>query len=504
MMPAAILASWQGPGDRAGNERPKQDAKRDPACATYTNDALLLFGGAVVLEDSLDLPDLLVEAGASFPDGLTVSAPDIQTGALDLLNKPSGRLIAYGYDDLSRRSSITRPNGTSSAYTYKDNGALDTFNHTLTGGGSVGYGFGYNRVLQITGRSTDNDLYAWTNHYNVDRGSSYGYDGENRLAAVALPNGTVTTAYDPSGRLRQTSASAATQFLYDGTALIAEYNATGGALIGRYVPGASIDETIAGYDAGGTKSWYHTDAQGSVVATSDGSGNAVVINQYGPNGEPGLVYQGRNQGRIRFTGQAMIFEAGTTGIPQILYDYKARIYAPKLGRFLQTDPIGAADDRNLYAYVGNDPINQTAPSGLFADMVKGKPQKAIQKQIDNCKDPAIAAALKDPAVKAALADARGQAAATGNEYGFEYGRSIFGGKGVTSVYSGSSGQMEVQSHFSSLMSGVWYREIQFHIHPNPTGPGLSGGPFSDMSLVRSGWDVVAMTEAGQTYCGVGQ
>ena len=62
-------------------------------------------------------------------------------------------------------------------------------------------------------------------------------------------------------------------------------------------------------------------------------------------------------GRFQYTGQTWLPELG-------LNYYKARMYAPHLGRFPPPDPIGYGAGPNLYAYVGNDPINWTDPLGL--------------------------------------------------------------------------------------------------------------------------------------------
>ena len=128
-------------------------------------------------------------------------------------------------------------------------------------------------------------------------------------------------------------------------------------------------------EPGGTTFGVVQDLHGDVVGLLDGSGNLVesyVYDVYGgrtvqyddgtvcPNVAWGAVCTSELGNPRGYTGQ---FLSGVTG----LYDFRNRLYDPRVRIFVSPDPLGFVDGYDLWQYVGGDPLNFVDPWGLESD-----------------------------------------------------------------------------------------------------------------------------------------
>jgi len=215
----------------------------------------------------------------------------------------------------------------------------------------------------------------------ANRLSGYSYDAAGNLLADGLGNTFTWDAnemisssngtsyfYDAEGSRVGKSGSAPTDTIYFGGRPVARF--TGGAWTDLIYGAGSLLAEVPGTQTGAPV-YRMTDPLGSSVGTLSSTGALTGgIQDYAPFGE--LFNGSSTSDPYKFTGKERDTESGN--------DYfSARYFGSSMGRFLSPDPLGGSlanpQSLNKYAYVLNDPLSNTDPTGLY--VCADDPQGAI-------------------------------------------------------------------------------------------------------------------------------
>src|SRR5579884_1259031 len=327
-----------------------------------------------------------VEDLLTFPDGMNPSG--LQTNA---------HTVTYALDDAGNRTSVSDSLSGATAYTP-------------------------NNLNQYTGSVGGNPIINGPEHEIANyQGISYTYMKDEHLIRVSSGNTTCELVYDGLGRCIKrtvrTQAQAIQQpnstprprptphprptprttptptptasptptpvgqvevtkyYIYDGDRPILKHDPTlpDAAWINLY--GKGVDEVLMRFDPTGPSPqpvFYQQDHEGSVTyLTYDAPpGQTPILEYYRYDvfGQP-AIYGPDNRvrqpslysNRFLFTGREYNANFG-------FYEYRARAYNAKLGRFMSEDPkLFDAGDYNLFRYCHNDPIDFTDPMGLASE-----------------------------------------------------------------------------------------------------------------------------------------
>ena len=237
-----------------------------------------------------------------------------------------------------------------------------------------------NQVNTITENGTDIDAYSYNLNGDVTSGqrrniSQIDYDPLTRLTTAIQLNPasdddetqTVSFQYESGGQRviksltdDATGDAVSAKFYIHGLnayPLIEEVRQDGGASEQtQYIYGS--DGLLAMY-RDGNRYTVLADNEGSVRMVLDDAGTVVAAFDYMPFGDLIGTPGGTNPDIIcyRYTGQEYDTETQ-------LYNYRARLYDSRLGRFYAVDPAGQYF--NPYSYAGDDPLDQVDPDGEWA------------------------------------------------------------------------------------------------------------------------------------------
>jgi RHS repeat-associated protein len=313
-----ILKSFSYAYDKTGNRVYDQEDSVVRQSTYNTLNQLLASqgGGKARFKGSLTEPGTLKINGQTVPvaaDGTFSTLVDVVTDTNIVT------MVSKDFSDNADTSTyrVVVPNAGNASYSYDANG-------NMIGDGT--HAFEYDAENRITAIK------------NGSLRSEFQYDGRNRRIQIVEKSGGVVTSRK--------------KFLWVSNVIAEERDSTGATVAKRY-----FDE---GVKIGSAKYFYTKDHIESIRELTDSTGAVVARYDYDPYGNRHKM-EGSGESEFGFTGHYLHAQSG-------LNLTKYRAYNADIGKWLSRDPIGEADNPNLYTYVSNNPVNKVDALGLSASM----------------------------------------------------------------------------------------------------------------------------------------
>lgn len=297
------------------------------------------------------------------------------------------RSETFGYDNLNRLTQVTGP--ANKTYAYYPNGNIQT----KSGIGSYVYpanGIQPHAVSSISGTVNTSFIYDANGNMSSGAGHTYTWTSFNKPKTITTNGATSTTAtytYGPSGE-RVTQATPARSIVYIGK--FHEHETEGSSVKDKsyiYAGGQLVAMYRKAADGSSYMRYFHTDHLGSVELVTNESrviDQARSFDAFGKNrnvnGTDTTAASDLWYAKRGYTGHEHDDEIG-------LINMNAREYDPILGRFVTADSIvpSAVDSQgfNRYAYVRNNPLSYTDPSGHSLEKIKEVHRAYVKFQVTN-------------------------------------------------------------------------------------------------------------------------
>ncbi|MEL6367745.1 MAG: RHS repeat-associated core domain-containing protein [Pseudomonadota bacterium] len=269
----------------------------------------------------------------------------------NLLNK-GGSLSGYAYPGAHAVSQVS-VGGSQRTFTYDANGNIESVRGQ--GGDKDIVWTSFNKpssIARVNGATSKSDFRYAADHIRFEQVIEHS-DGSSETKTTWL------------GGLEQTIKRDANSNVTSRQNLYHLYTPTGEMI-------AFLKSYGTALPGGGQLRYPVTDVQGSIISLVNENGLAVEEYAYDP--------WGKRRSAVNWTGGVsgvflVVTESsyGYTGHEHLdhlgLVHMNGRVYDPELGRFLSADPFVKYPDStqgfNRYAYVGNNPMSRTDPSGYF-------------------------------------------------------------------------------------------------------------------------------------------